>query len=101
MAGRRTRPRSRAGRRPRRLWPPLELPLLEQRHQDLIGLALVGCAAFFACVFYLGWAGGEVGAAVADGVRFLFGGVAYVIPVALFAAGALLVVRPMLPAVHP
>jgi S-DNA-T family DNA segregation ATPase FtsK/SpoIIIE len=101
MAGRRTRTPSRAGRRARRLWPPLQLPPLEQRHQDLIGLALVGCAAFFACVFYLGWAGGEVGAAVADGVLFLFGGVAYVVPIALFAAGALLVVRPMLPAVHP
>ncbi len=101
MAGRRTRTRSRAGRRSRRLWPPLELPALDQRHQDLIGLALVGCAAFFACVFYLGWAGGEVGAAVADGVLFLFGGVAYLTPIALFAAGALLVVRPMLPAVHP
>ena len=101
MAGRRTRTRSRAGRRSRRLWPPLELPPLEQRHQDLIGLALVGCAAFFACVFYLGWRGGEAGAAVADGVLFLFGAVAYFTPIALFAAGALLVVRPMLPAVHP
>ena len=101
MAARRTRSRSRAGRRSRRLWPPLELPPLEQRHQDLIGLGLVGCAAFFACVFYLGWDGGEAGAAVADGVRFVLGGVAYVAPVALFAAGALLVVRPMLPAVHP
>ena len=84
MAARRTRSRSRAGRRSRRLWPPLELPPLEQRHQDLIGLGLVGCAAFFACVFYLGWDGGEAGAAVADGVRFVLGGVAYVAPVALF-----------------
>ena len=52
-------------------------------------------------MFYLGWRGGEVGAAVADGVLFLFGAVAYFTPIALFAAGALLVVRPMLPAVHP
>jgi S-DNA-T family DNA segregation ATPase FtsK/SpoIIIE len=101
MAARRTRSPSRAGRRSRRLWPALELPPLEQRHQDLIGLGLVGSAAFFACIFYLGWAGGEVGAAVADGVKFLVGGVAYVLPLAVFAAGALLVVRPMLPAVHP
>jgi DNA segregation ATPase FtsK/SpoIIIE, S-DNA-T family len=101
MPGRRTRTRSRRGRPARRLWPALELPQLEQRHQDLIGLGLVALATFFACVFYLGWAGGEVGEALADGVRFLFGGVAYLVPVALFAAGALLVVRPMLPAVHP
>src|SRR3954467_14184617 len=93
---RRKRRRSRSG-----LWPPFELPTLEQRHWDLIGLGLVAFAAFFACVFYLGWAGGEVGEVLADGILFLFGGVGYLAPVALFAAGALIVVRPMLPAVHP
>ena len=64
------------------------LPRLEQRQWDLIGLGLVAFAAFFACVFYLGWAGGEVGEAMADGILFLFGGVGYLAPVALFAAGA-------------
>jgi DNA segregation ATPase FtsK/SpoIIIE, S-DNA-T family len=75
--------------------------MLEQRHWDLIGLALVAFAAFFACVFYLGWAGGEVGQALADAMLFMFGGVGYGAPVVLFAAGALIVIRPMLPAVHP
>jgi DNA segregation ATPase FtsK/SpoIIIE, S-DNA-T family len=93
--------RRRKRRRSRGLWPPLELPQLEQRHWDLIGLALVAFAAFFACVFYLGWAGGEVGEAMADGILFLFGGIGYLAPVALFAAGALIVVRPMIEAVHP
>jgi DNA segregation ATPase FtsK/SpoIIIE, S-DNA-T family len=93
---RRKRRRSRGG-----FWPPFEWPTLEQRHWDLIGLGLVAFAAFFACVFYLGWAGGEVGEAMADGFLFLFGGVGYLAPVALFAAGALMVVRPMLSAVHP
>src|ERR671923_2396116 len=90
-------------RRPARRawWPDLDLPVLEQRHWDLIGLGLVAFAAFFACVFYLGWAGGEVGEAMADGILFMFGGVGYLAPVALFAAGALIVVRPMLPALHP
>ena len=64
-------------------WCRVELPQLEQRHWDLIGLGLVAFAAFFACVFYLGWAGGEVGEAMADGILFLFGGVGY-----LGAAGA-------------
>jgi DNA segregation ATPase FtsK/SpoIIIE, S-DNA-T family len=96
MARRRTR-----RRRIRRSWPRFELPALEQRHLDLIGLALVAFAAFFACVFYLGWAGGRVGQAMADGILFLFGGLGYVAPIALFVAGALLVVRPMLPATHP
>ena len=93
--------RRRKRRRSRGFWPPLELPTLEQRHWDLIGLGLVAFAAFFACVFYLGWAGGEVGEAMADGILFLFGGIGYLAPVALFAAGALIVVRPMLPAAHP
>jgi DNA segregation ATPase FtsK/SpoIIIE, S-DNA-T family len=93
--------RRRKRRRARSHWPPFELPTLEQRHWDLIGLGLVAFAAFFACVFYLGWAGGEVGEGMADGILFLFGGVGYLAPVALFAAGALIVVRPMLPAVHP
>jgi DNA segregation ATPase FtsK/SpoIIIE, S-DNA-T family len=77
------------------------MPQLEQRHWDVLGLALVAFAAFFACVFYLGWAGGEVGAAMADGFLFLFGGLGYLTPVALFAAGALMVVRPMMETVHP
>jgi DNA segregation ATPase FtsK/SpoIIIE, S-DNA-T family len=93
--------RRRKRRRSRGLWPRFELPTLEQRHWDVIGLGLVAFAAFFACVFYLGWAGGEVGQAMADGILFLFGGVGYLAPVALFAAGALIVVRPMLAALHP
>src|ERR687894_1088691 len=98
MASRRRRKRRPA----RRAWlPDLGLPVLEQRHWDLIGLALVAFAAFFACVFYLDWSGGEVGEAMAEGFFFLFGGLGYLTPVALFAAGALLVVRPMMERVHP
>jgi S-DNA-T family DNA segregation ATPase FtsK/SpoIIIE len=93
--------RRRKRRRARGLWPPVELPQLEQRHWDLIGLGLVAFAAFFACVFYLGWAGGEVGEAMAEGILFLFGGIGYLAPVVLFAAGALIVVRPMFDAVRP
>jgi S-DNA-T family DNA segregation ATPase FtsK/SpoIIIE len=81
--------------------PTLELPELEQRHLDLIGLALVAFAAFFACVFYLGWDGGRVGEAMADGLLFLFGGIGYTAPIVLFAVGAFLVVRPVLPSTHP
>jgi S-DNA-T family DNA segregation ATPase FtsK/SpoIIIE len=81
--------------------PDLQLPVLEQRHWDLIGLGLVAFAAFFACVFYLDWAGGEVGQALADAILFMFGGVGYAAPVLMFAAGALIVIRPMIPALHP
>src|SRR5215212_7235264 len=90
-------------RRPARRswWPDLDLPVLEQRHWDLIGLGMVAFAAFFACVFYLGWAGGEVGEGLAGAMLFMFGGVGYAAPVLLFAAGAMIVVRPMVPALHP
>ncbi len=93
--------RRRKRRRSRTSWPPVELPQLDQRQWDVVGLALVAFAAFFACVFYFDWAGGEVGEAMADGILYLFGGAGYLAPIALFAAGAGIVIRPMLPAVHP
>src|ERR671924_1553652 len=99
MASRRSRARGR--RRTRAWWPTVRLPELEQRHLDVIGLGLVAFAAFFACVFYLGWAGGRVGEAMADGILFLFGGVGYTGPGGLFAVGALLVARAILPGTHP
>jgi S-DNA-T family DNA segregation ATPase FtsK/SpoIIIE len=77
------------------------LPELEQHHHDLIGLGLVALAAYFAFVFYLGWEGGEVGDVLSDAFVFLFGGVGYLAPIALFGAGALLVLKPMLPSVRP
>ncbi len=77
------------------------LPHLEQRHLDIIGLGLVALAAFLAFVFYLGWDGGRVGEGLAYGLVFLFGGVAYLLPVAIFGAGALMVLGPMVPSVRP
>ena len=100
MALRRTKARKR--RRPAgRLRGGVKLPTLDQGQWDLVGLGLVSFAAFFACVFYLGWAGGEVGEAMADGMLVLFGGAGYLAPIALFAAGAVVMLRPMLPAVQP
>ena len=79
----------------------MRLPTLDQGQWDLVGLGLVSFAAFFACVFYLGWAGGEVGEAMADGLLVLFGDAGYLAPVALLVAGAVVMLRPMLPAVQP
>jgi S-DNA-T family DNA segregation ATPase FtsK/SpoIIIE len=104
MPSSRRKGRRRARRRGRGSLLPAALPRLpelEQHHRDLIGLGLVALAAFFACVFYLGWAGGEVGEAMADGILFLFGGVGYLTPIVLFGAGALMVLEPMLPSVKP
>src|SRR5215204_4221746 len=93
--------RRRRGRRASRLLSSVRLPALEQHHLDVIGLGLVALAVFFATVFYFGWAAGEVGEAMADGIVFLFGGAGYLAPVALFAVGAVLVLKPMLPSVRP
>src|SRR4051812_48117067 len=74
---------------------------LEQHQLDLIGLGLVALAAFLSFVFYLGWDGGKVGEGLASMFIFLFGGVGYVVPVAMFGAGAVLVLKPLLPSVRP
>src|SRR3954452_21019330 len=99
-----TRARSRSAPPPKRQPPQLpRLPelKLEQHQLDLIGLGLVALAAFLAFVFYLGWDGGKVGEGLASVFIFLFGGVGYVVPVAMFGAGAVLVLKPLLPSVRP
>ncbi|HEX5909268.1 MAG TPA: DNA translocase FtsK, partial [Thermoleophilaceae bacterium] len=79
----------------------LGLPALEQHHRDLIGLGLVAFAAFLAFVLYLGAAGGRVGEAVEDGLRFLMGDAAVLAPPALCAVGVVLVLHESLPSVKP
>ena len=96
MPKRKTKPRAR--RAAPVSWP--SLPQLEQRQLDLIGLALVAAGIFFACLIYLTWDGGAGGTRAVNGLRDLVGAVHYVVPVALVAAGAILVLRPMLPAVQ-
>src|SRR4051812_11160534 len=79
----------------------VSLPTLEQRHFDVIGLGLVATAIFFAFVIYLGWDGGQAGDGAVDGLRIAIGAVHYIVPAALMAAGAILVLRPVLPAIRP
>src|ERR1700710_390360 len=88
-------------RRARRSAPRFPLPPFEQRQLDLVGLALVGLALFFAFLVYFGWDGGRAGSQAVEGLRWLLGAVHYAVPVALAAAGAILILRPMLPAVRP
>src|SRR5918999_1521511 len=97
MPARKSKPRAR--RSAPVAWP--RLPQLEQRQLDLIGLGLVAAAVFFAFLIYLGWDGGEAGGWAVDGLRRLVGAVHYGVPVALLAAGAILVLRPVLPTVRP
>ncbi len=88
-------------RRAHRSWAGLRKPALEQHHLDLIGLGLVAFGAFLAFVLYMGEAGGRVGEATEDGLSFLLGGAAYLAPPAVCAAGALLVLRQLIPAIAP
>jgi len=76
-------------------------PELDQQQADVWGIGLVLASVLFAFVFYFDWDGGKVGSGVAEGLRWMFGGVAYLTPVALFAVGTLLVMRPLLPTVRP
>jgi DNA segregation ATPase FtsK/SpoIIIE, S-DNA-T family len=100
-AKRRGKPASKArARRSTLSWRP-RLPVLEQRHLDLTGLGLVAVGVFLAFPLYLGWDGGEAGSAIVDGLTWAAGAVAYATPFVLVAAGALLVMRPVLPALRP
>src|SRR3954451_8753833 len=97
----RTRPAPASKSRQPAQLPRLPAIKLEQHQLDLIGLGLVALAAFLSFVFYLGWDGGKVGEGLASMFIFLFGGVGYVVPVAMFGAGAVLVLKPLLPSVRP
>src|SRR3954462_14987768 len=77
------------------------LPVFDQRHIDLLGLGLVALSAFLAFVLYGGWQGGRAGEALVEGLGWLIGTIRYLAPVAFAAAGAILVLRPVLPAVRP
>jgi DNA segregation ATPase FtsK/SpoIIIE, S-DNA-T family len=74
---------------------------LEQRHFDLMGLALVAMAVFLGFVLYRDRDGGTLGREIVDGLTELGGDMAYGVPPALAAIGAILVLRPVLPAVRP
>jgi S-DNA-T family DNA segregation ATPase FtsK/SpoIIIE len=77
------------------------MPILEQHQIDLIGLALVAAGIFLVFPLWMGWDGGRGGGAIVDGLRYIVGVLAYGAPIGLCAAGALCVLRPVLPAVRP
>ena len=77
------------------------LPALDQRQLDVLGLGLVAVGVFLAFPLYLGWEGGAAGEALVDGLRWGVGAVAYAVPPAVVAAGAIAVLRPVLPALRP
>ncbi len=77
------------------------VPVLDQRQRDVIGLALMAAGVFLGYVIYGGWDGGHVGHGVAVGLGWALGGARLLAPVAIFAGGAALLLRPVLPAIRP
>jgi DNA segregation ATPase FtsK/SpoIIIE, S-DNA-T family len=71
------------------------------QHPELWGLGLVALGLFLGSVIYVGWNGGYVGRALADGLDALIGGASWVIPVAFVVLGALMVARSALVDVRP
>ena len=68
---------------------------------ELVGLALVALAVFLAGLLYVGWSGGSVGDAVADGFRAVIGAAAYAAPVVMAGVGGLMVARTSLVDMRP
>ena len=92
------RSRSRAATRRGRRDPRALIAGLEQRHLDLIGLALVAVGVYLGCVLYGGWDGGPVGEWLKGALATAAGRIAYVVPLALAGWGGALVMRPFLSA---
>ncbi|WCB94210.1 FtsK/SpoIIIE-like protein [Baekduia alba] len=107
-AARKRKPAARGGkgssrtraRRSSATWAP-RIPVIEQRHLDLMGLALVACGVFLAFPLYLGWDGGQAGDAVVDGLALAVGTLRYVTPIGVICVGAVVVLGPVLPSVRP
>jgi DNA segregation ATPase FtsK/SpoIIIE, S-DNA-T family len=70
-------------------------------HPELAGLGLVALGLFLASVLYLGWDGGLMGGALADGFHAAIGAAAYGAPAAFVLLGLLMVARSELVDVRP
>jgi DNA segregation ATPase FtsK/SpoIIIE, S-DNA-T family len=68
---------------------------------ELAGLGLLALGLFLASLLYADWNGGIAGEKVVDGLEAGVGKLAYVLPVALVALGALLVTRSQLLDMRP
>jgi DNA segregation ATPase FtsK/SpoIIIE, S-DNA-T family len=71
------------------------------QHPELWGLGLIALGIFLGSVVYLGWNGGYVGRALADGLDALIGEASWGMPVTLVVLGGLTVARSALVDVRP
>ena len=95
-------------RKKRSLRPRLPARIKKRRRRDrgehqpeLVGLGLLALGLFLGSVLYVGWNGGYVGAAIADGIEAIVGAIVFVLPIALVVLGWLLVAGSELVDVRP
>ncbi len=77
------------------------LPELDQRQRDVIGLGLVAAGIFMGFVLWGHWNGGHAGHGLAVGLGWAVGKARVLAPVALIGAGAVMLLRPVWPALSP
>jgi S-DNA-T family DNA segregation ATPase FtsK/SpoIIIE len=80
------------------------MPVLEQRHRDILGLALAALGVFMGFVLYGSGSpapGGSAGHALAVAFGWTMGRARVLAPVTLVLAGGVLLLRPVLPALRP
>jgi len=100
--GRRAPARRRAAKpKRRRALPRRPAFKLQQRHYDLLALALIAVGVYMGFVIYGHWNGGTVGDWLATALGRLMGQARAGVPVALVGGGALLVLRPQMPSLRP
>jgi DNA segregation ATPase FtsK/SpoIIIE, S-DNA-T family len=71
--------------------------VLDQKGRDVLGLALVALGVFLAFVLYGNWDGGHAGHGLAVALGWVLGKARVLTPLALIAAGGMLLVRESLP----
>ncbi len=80
------------------------MPLLEQHHRDILGLALAALGVFMGFVLYGSGSpapGGSAGHALAVAFGWTMGRARVLAPVTLVLGGGVLLLRPVLPALRP
>jgi DNA segregation ATPase FtsK/SpoIIIE, S-DNA-T family len=80
------------------------LPVLEQRQRDVLGLALIALGVFMGFVLYGSGSpapGGKAGHALAVAFGWALGRARVLAPVTLVLGGGVLLLRPVLPALRP
>jgi S-DNA-T family DNA segregation ATPase FtsK/SpoIIIE len=99
--------RARGSSARRRAWPRRALAValavlralrpreLDQRTRDVVGLVLLAVGTYLALVLYGGLAGGGIAHALASALGWVFGRARVLAPAGVLAAGALLLLRPL------